>query len=170
MLKIPESVITGFSSFLNEKNIPVTSHNYYLKWLKYYLDYCHKYRFDYLNPSSLPNFLNKLKEKKQTGIQQKQAHESIGLFYEGLFYELIKQKPDLKDMLVFVNQKNNEVKNKEKPRSYGKEHSQVEVKDSMFKTKQRSFFELFYQIFIQLAWSDPKCKWSSPAARPRRPP
>jgi hypothetical protein len=80
MLKIPESVIAGFSSFLNKKNIPVTSHNYYLKWLKYYLDYCHKYRFDYLKPGSLPNFLNKLKEKKQTGIQQKQAHELIGLF------------------------------------------------------------------------------------------
>jgi hypothetical protein len=92
MLKIPESVITGFSSFLNEKNIPVTSHNYCLKWLKYYLDYCHKYRFDYLNPVSLPNFLNKLKEKKQTGIQQKQAHESIGLFYEGLFLRTDKTK------------------------------------------------------------------------------
>jgi len=81
MLKIPESVITGFSSFLNEKNM-----------LKYYLDYCHKYRFDYLNPVSLPNFLNKLKEKKQTGIQQKQAHESIGLFYEGLFLRTDKTK------------------------------------------------------------------------------
>jgi hypothetical protein len=92
--------------------------------LKYYLDYCHKYRFDYLNPGGLPNFLNKLKEKKQTEIQQKQANEPIGLFCE-----LIQQKPDLKDMLSFVNQKNNEVKNNEKPGSYGKNHSQVEVKD-----------------------------------------
>jgi len=65
ILKLPESAITGFSFFLNERNLPVTSHNYYLKWLKYYLDYCHKYRFDYLNPGSLPNFLNKLKEKKE---------------------------------------------------------------------------------------------------------
>ena len=79
MLNIPAKVITSFSSFLNEKNIPVTSRNYYIKWLRYYLDYCHKYRLDYLNPGSLPKFLNKLKEKKQTGIQQKQAHESIGL-------------------------------------------------------------------------------------------
>jgi hypothetical protein len=31
-------------------------------------------------------------------------------------------------MLVFVNQKNNEVKNKEKSWGYGKDHSQVEVK------------------------------------------
>ena len=36
-------------------------------------------------------------------------------------------------MLGFVNQKNNEVKNKEKPRSYGKDHSEVkvEVKDKV---------------------------------------
>ena len=71
MLKIPESVVASFGSFLTDRNIPSTSHGYYKKWVRYYLDYCHKYRFYYLNSDSLPNFLNKLKEKKQTGIQQK---------------------------------------------------------------------------------------------------
>jgi hypothetical protein len=56
------------------------------------LDYCHKYRFNYLNHTGLPDFLNKLKEKKQTGIQQKQAHESIRLFCE-----LAGQQPDIKE-------------------------------------------------------------------------
>jgi hypothetical protein len=61
VLKIPESVIASFGTFLAERNIPITSHNYYKKWLRYYLDYCHKYRFNYLNQTGLPDFLNKLK-------------------------------------------------------------------------------------------------------------
>jgi len=60
------------------------------------------------------NFLNKLKEKKQIGIQLKQAHESIRLFYE-----LVRQRFNIKRMLSFVNQKNDGVKNNEKPESYG---------------------------------------------------
>ena len=120
MLNIPAQVITSFSSFLNEKNIPVTARNYYIKWLRYYLDYCHKYRLDYLNPGSLPNFLNKLKEKKQTGIQQKQAHESIRLCFE-----MVNQKPNLKEMLGFVNQKNYEVKINQKPELYGNDALKV---------------------------------------------
>lgn len=122
-LNIPQNVIIGYSSFLNRENIPVALHNYYKKWLRYYLDYCHKYRFDYLNPGSRPHFLNKLKEKKQTGIQQKQAHESVGLFYE-----LIKQKPDLKkEMSGFVNQKRSQVKTNEKPGGYREGFYQVET-------------------------------------------
>ncbi|MCD6485824.1 MAG: hypothetical protein J7K35_00635 [Syntrophobacterales bacterium] len=65
MLKIPESVVASFGSFLTDRNIPATSHGYYKKWFRYYLDYCHKYRFYYLNSDSLPNFLNKLKEKNR---------------------------------------------------------------------------------------------------------
>ncbi|MBN2061912.1 MAG: integron integrase [Deltaproteobacteria bacterium] len=127
MLKIPESVMEDFSSFLKEKNIPVTLHNYYKRWLRYYLDYCHKYQFDCLNPDSLPNFLNKLQEKKQTGTQQKQAQESIGLFYE-----MIKLKSNIINMLDFVKQKNDNVKNNEIPVSYGKDFTQnlYNVKES----------------------------------------
>ncbi len=55
MLKIPESVVASFGSFLTDRNIPGISHGYYKKWFRYYLDYCHKYRFYYLNSDSLAN-------------------------------------------------------------------------------------------------------------------
>ncbi len=97
MLKVPEKIDSGFNAFLDKSQIPITHYNYYKKWLRYYLDYCHKYRFDPLNPASLPNFINKLKDKKQTGLQQKQAHESISLFYE-----LIRQGFDLKRFLPSI--------------------------------------------------------------------
>jgi hypothetical protein len=51
--------------------------NHYLKWLRYYLDFCHKYGHSESNSQSLPNFIRKLKEKRQTDVQQKQANEAI---------------------------------------------------------------------------------------------
>ena len=93
--------MTRFSSFLSKKNIPLVSHGYYKKWLRFYLDFCYKYRFYSLSPGSLPHFLNKLKVKKQTGVQQKQAHESINLFYE-----LVRQQPKIKRALASREQQN----------------------------------------------------------------
>ena len=75
------------------------------------MDYCHTYRFYYLHSDSLPNFLNKLKEKKQTGIQQKQAHESVHLFYE-----LARQQPGIKEVLDdLISQQHDEIRNNLKP-------------------------------------------------------
>jgi integron integrase len=128
MLKIPESVVASFGSFLTDRNIPATSHGYYKKWFRYYLDYCHKYRFYCLNPESLPNFLNKLKEKKQTGIQQKQAHESVHLFYE-----LASQQPGIKEVLDLISQQSDEIRSNLKPdirtdSSFRNENSRIYTK------------------------------------------
>jgi hypothetical protein len=113
MLKLPENIISGFGSFLSQKNVPTLSHNYYKKWLRYYLDYCYKYEHPAINPGSFPHFLNKLKEKKQTGAQQKQAHESIHLFYE-----LVGQKPGLKRAVASIQHQKQWVKDIELNRKY----------------------------------------------------
>jgi len=46
------------------------------------LDFCHKYGHSESNSQSLPNFIRKLKEKRQTEAQQKQANEAIHIYYE----------------------------------------------------------------------------------------
>lgn len=94
MLKIPENVLFSFGAFLSRKNVPPGVHNYHKKWLRYYLDFCHKYTFSFLDSETLPRFLNKLKEKRQTGSQQKQAHEAIRHFYE-----LAGQQGEIRDIL-----------------------------------------------------------------------
>jgi hypothetical protein len=53
-----------------------------LKWLRYYLDFCLKYKFNQSDKESLPEFLNKLREKNQTSQQQKQASDAISIYYE----------------------------------------------------------------------------------------
>ncbi|MFC1822986.1 integron integrase [Thermodesulfobacteriota bacterium] len=107
MLKIPEDVLSRFGDFLSKKNIPITSRNDYKKWLRYYLDYCHKYRFYFLDSGSIPHFLKKLKEKNQTGTQQKQAHEAIRFLYE-----LAGQQAEIKNVLEKITHPDQGVKNK----------------------------------------------------------
>ena len=89
MRKIPAALNIQFDALLVKKKIPQRSHSHYLKWLRYYLDFCQKFRFSESNPQTLPEFIRKLQEKSQTDAQQKQANEAIHIYYE-----LIRSKPN----------------------------------------------------------------------------
>ncbi len=58
MRKIPTSINTQFNALLNKNNIPKRYQNHYLKWLRYYLDFCHKYGFSESNPQSMESALD----------------------------------------------------------------------------------------------------------------
>ena len=88
MRKIPAALNVQFDALLVKNKIPQKFHNHYVKWLRYYLDFCQRYRFNESNSQSLPNFIRKLEEKRQTDVQQKQANEAIHIYYE-----LIRSKP-----------------------------------------------------------------------------
>jgi len=84
MLQVPTKLLEKYQVLLRQNNIPVTVHTGYIKWLRYYLDFCKKYRQAYADSASLHSFLNKLKEKNQTLAQQGQAAEAVKLYYSGL--------------------------------------------------------------------------------------
>jgi integron integrase len=88
MKKIPAALNAQFNALLVKNKIPQSYQRHYLKWLRYYLDFCHNYGFSEPNPQSLPNFIRKLKEKRRTEAQQKQANDAIHIYYE-----LIRSKP-----------------------------------------------------------------------------
>ena len=46
------------------------------------MDFCEKYHLNDLKKENLVHFIKKLKEKRQTAQQQKQAYHAISLFYE----------------------------------------------------------------------------------------
>ena len=46
--------------------MPENEQHAFIKWLRYYLDFCHKYGFNKNDPGSLSCFIDKLKSKKQT--------------------------------------------------------------------------------------------------------
>ena len=81
MKKIPAVLISRFKALLVSNRIPERYHAYYLKWLRYYLDFCHKYGFDESDPQSLPAFIMKLKEKRQAAGLQEQAFAAIRMYY-----------------------------------------------------------------------------------------
>ena len=56
MLKIPDEVQNRYSKVLKQKNIRLDFHRYYLKWLRFYLDFCNKYSHATTDPISLGFF------------------------------------------------------------------------------------------------------------------
>ena len=81
MLKIEPSLLKKYNLILQSNLIPAKEHSYYVKWLRYYLDFCHKYGFRNSDSDSLPRFIEKLKSKKQNISQQQQALNAVSLFY-----------------------------------------------------------------------------------------
>lgn len=81
MLMLPTDLTQKFNDLLIRKLFPDNEKSLYLKWLRFYWDFCAKYHYDPYNTESLPLFLHKLQDKRQSEQQQKQARHAITLFY-----------------------------------------------------------------------------------------
>ena len=79
MLSILSALGAQFDERLLEKTIPRKTQWSYIKWLRYYPDFCRKYDFHKSNRESSPFFLKKLEEKRQTRAQLQQAADAIAL-------------------------------------------------------------------------------------------
>lgn len=63
---------------MGRRAMPSAQRGDYLKWLRYYLDFCEKYRHPPRDHDSLQPFLQKLAAKGQSPDRQKQAAGSVG--------------------------------------------------------------------------------------------
>ncbi|MBI5328790.1 MAG: integron integrase [Deltaproteobacteria bacterium] len=84
MLNIPAALFTKYNLLLNKKSVSISVHNNYKKWLRYYLDFCHKYCHRYADRESLKHFIIKLHEKHQSLAMQEEAARAVGFYYEML--------------------------------------------------------------------------------------
>ena len=109
MRQIPLNTKVRYGSLLDQNGIPKNLHPHYLKWLRYYLDFCQKYNFKEAEKKSLPAFIKKLKAKKQTEHQQNQAFNAVSIFYD---IEPVRKD----DTAPFKIQQNAEPYNIEKPK------------------------------------------------------
>ena len=82
MKQIPSNMKTFYGAHLKKKAIAKGVHFHYLKWLRYYLDFCEKYALEPSGKENVVPFIQKLKTKNQTAQQQKQAYHAVSLFYE----------------------------------------------------------------------------------------
>lgn len=82
MMEIPEATRRQFVHELGERSVPTAERSYYLRWLRYYLDFCHKYHHLPSEDESRERFIRKLSEKNQKPFQQKQAAKAVGIYWE----------------------------------------------------------------------------------------
>lgn len=82
MKRINQALQAAFARKMSDLQIPSDERQDYLKWLRFYLDFCMKYQHPPRDPESLQPFLQKLAEKRQSPQRQKQAAVSIRVYYE----------------------------------------------------------------------------------------
>jgi len=82
MRRIPDQLRIAFLDAFRSRKIPVRESNDYLKWLRFYLDFCAKYGHPPRDRDSLQPFLLKLASKRQSAVQQRQAAASAAIYYE----------------------------------------------------------------------------------------
>ena len=82
MYNIPGELKESFLAVLKKKGISSGQHFSFLKWLRYFLDFCDKNQFPPRKMKSLEAFLRKLQEKNQNSAQRQQAQQAINLFLD----------------------------------------------------------------------------------------
>ncbi|HUT71604.1 MAG TPA: hypothetical protein VMW89_13105 [Desulfatiglandales bacterium] len=82
MKPMPAEIKSRYDAALVREAVPLSAHFQHRKWLRYYLDFCLKYRYEILKEENLLYFLEKLEDKNQTEQQQKQASHAVSIFYE----------------------------------------------------------------------------------------
>jgi integron integrase len=80
MLQVPRTVMARFDECLTANNISENLRRYYKKWLRFYFDFCSKYRHDVNNSDSISAFQKKLLEKGQRENLRQQASNAVRLF------------------------------------------------------------------------------------------
>jgi hypothetical protein len=79
MLNIPDNILVQYEAILKKKVSDVSAHWKYKKWLRYFLDFCDKYHVAGPESEQVWLFIEKLREKKQSPEQQKQAAYAVAL-------------------------------------------------------------------------------------------
>jgi integron integrase len=82
MQPIPETISKQFRRRLGEVQINAQYVPHYLKWLRYYWDFCHQYGKDVNSLASLEPFIDKLKSKGQSPALLVQASKAVRLYRE----------------------------------------------------------------------------------------
>ncbi|MDA8241257.1 MAG: integron integrase [Nitrospiraceae bacterium] len=82
MQAIPPDVAELYERKLSKAKVPTSSRDFYKKWLRYFLDFCHKYGYDPSDPESVTPFMEKLRSKKQSLAYQRQANHAVILYQE----------------------------------------------------------------------------------------
>src|SRR3990170_5373313 len=88
MISIPNNILIQYEAILEKKQINASLYGVYKKWLRYFLDFCNKYSIADSKGERVRLFIEKLRSKKQTPDQQKQAVNLQGQTFKIHFHWL----------------------------------------------------------------------------------
>ncbi len=80
MFRVSDETVHRFDAAIEAAEVAVQQRGYYQKWLRYYLDYCEKYRCPAGELDSLAPFIEKLASKNQSDSQRKQASRAVRIY------------------------------------------------------------------------------------------
>ncbi|AJE02708.1 phage integrase N-terminal SAM-like domain-containing protein [Geobacter pickeringii] len=81
MILLPHHLFRQYRSFCDIRGIRDSDFADYLKWLRYFLDFCEKYHVAGSEPDRIDLFLNKLQQKGQVEQKRQQAREAVSLYF-----------------------------------------------------------------------------------------
>ncbi|EDY85087.1 integron integrase subfamily [Verrucomicrobiia bacterium DG1235] len=84
MVEIPYLIENRFKAALLKALVPAYQRSHYLRWLRFFLEYCEQYQLDAVEESSLEAFGRMLLKKGQGPFQRRQAERAVRLYLECL--------------------------------------------------------------------------------------
>lgn len=82
MHTIQNAVMKQYDTTLRSHGIPISQHSEYKKWLRFFYDFCAKYSAHDSRTEQVRLFCEKLRVKKQTEAQCRQAVHAVSLYFE----------------------------------------------------------------------------------------
>jgi hypothetical protein len=82
MIRLAQETVRAFEARMARQQTPPAQRAVWLKWVRYYLDFCQKYGLSPRAEESLPPFLAKLTQKRQDASQRDQAARAVDLLLE----------------------------------------------------------------------------------------
>jgi integrase len=82
VIQLPQNVAIAFDNRLETRRLNPPVRAEYRKWLRFYLDFCAKYRHPPADRDSLPEFLRKLSAKGQSVERQQAAAASVQIYHD----------------------------------------------------------------------------------------
>ena len=82
MILLPPHLYKQYQTFCANCGVQDSDHADYLKWLRYFLDFCEKYHVVGSEEQRNRLFLDKLQQKKQSDEKRQQAQQAVSLYFE----------------------------------------------------------------------------------------
>jgi len=93
MILLPPHLFRQYRSFCANRGVKDVDCADYLKWLRYFLDFCEKYQVTGDDPERSHLFLNKLQQKGQAEQKRQQASQAVSLYFAMLKSGAVIQLP-----------------------------------------------------------------------------